>query len=64
MYLCHAWPQSYDHRSSHSYNTGTERVRFSPTRQIILAPSAKRGGVLSHEGRRVKGGLHRTKNRL
>ena len=28
-------------RPSHQYNAGTEHVGFSPTRQILLAPSAK-----------------------
>ena len=53
----HAWLQSYDHRPSHLYNTGMEHVGFSPTRQTLLAPSAKRREVLSgsHE-------LHPTKN--
>ena len=27
----------YDYRPSHPYNTGTEYVRFSPTRQALLA---------------------------
>ena len=33
-------------------SAGTERVECSPTRQTLLAPSAKRRGVLgeSHEG--------------
>ena len=35
-------PQSYDHKSSHPYHAGTEHVEFSPTRQALLAPSAKR----------------------
>ena len=35
------------------YNTGTEHVGLSPTRQTLLAPSAKRREVFgeSHEGR-------------
>ena len=39
-------------RRSHPYNAGTEDVGFSPTRQILLAPSAKRREVFdeSHEG--------------
>ena len=41
----HGWPSSYDHRSSHSYMAGTEHVRFSPTRVILFAPSAKRRDV-------------------
>ena len=47
-----AWPQSYDHRLSHPYYAGTERVGFSLTRQTMLAPSAKRREVFgeSHEG--------------
>ena len=47
-----AWPQSYDHRPSHLYCAGTEHVRFSPTRQIMLAPSVKRREVFGeqHEG--------------
>ena len=32
-------------RRSHPYNAGTEDVGFSPTRQILLAPSAKRWEV-------------------
>ena len=31
----HAWSQSYDHRSSHSYNAGTKYVGFSPTKQRV-----------------------------
>ena len=40
------------HRPSHPYNVGTEQVGFSPTRQALHAPSAKRREVLggSHEG--------------
>ena len=34
-----------DHGPSHPYNTGTELVVFSPTRQTLLAPSAKRREV-------------------
>ena len=47
-----AWPSSYDHRPSHPYYAGTEHVGFSPTRQTLLAPSAKRREVFgeSHEG--------------
>ena len=39
-------------RPSHPYNGGTEHVGFSPTRQALLAPSAKRREVFdrSHEG--------------
>ena len=39
-------------RPSHTYSAGTERVGFSPTRQTLLAPSAKRREVFgeSHEG--------------
>ena len=38
-------------RPSHPYNAGTEHVGFSPTRQILRAPSAKRREVFgeSHE---------------
>ena len=39
----HIWP--YAHRRSHPYNAGTEHVGFSPTRQTLLAPSAKRREV-------------------
>ena len=48
----HAWPYSYDDRPSRPYNAGTEHVGFSPTRQTLLAPSAKHREVLreSHEG--------------
>ena len=37
---------------SHPYYAGTEHVGFSPTRQTLLAPSAKRREVFgeSHEG--------------
>ena len=36
----------------HPYYAGTEHVGFSPTRQTLLAPSAKRREVFgeSHEG--------------
>ena len=38
-------------RSSHLYYAGAEHVGFSPTRQTLLAPSAKRREVFgeSHE---------------
>ena len=41
-----------DHRPSHLCNAGTEHVGFSPTRQILRAPSAMRREVFgeSHEG--------------
>ena len=32
-------------RPSHAYNAGTEHVVFSPARQTLLAPSAKRRDV-------------------
>ena len=53
MYSVCAWPLPYDHRPSHPYYAGTEHVGFSPTRQTLLAPSAKRREVFgeSHEGR-------------
>ena len=40
-----------DNRPSHLYNTGTERVGFSPTRQALHTPSAKRCEVFgeSHD---------------
>ena len=50
VYSCHALPWSHDHRRSHPYNPGTEHVGLPPTRQTLLAPSAKRrdgGGVSS-----------------
>ena len=49
---CMAVVVSYGYRSSHPYNVGTEHVGFSPTRQTLLAPSAKHREVLgeSHEG--------------
>ena len=37
---------------SHPHNAGTEHVGFSPTRQTLLAPSAKRRKVL---GESLKG---------
>ena len=43
---CHACLSLNDHRPSHPYNAGTEHVGCSPIRQILLAPSAKRGEVL------------------
>ena len=42
VYPVCAWPLSYDHRPSHPYDAGTEHVGLSPTRQTLLAPSAKR----------------------
>ena len=52
MYSVRAWPWSYDYRSSHPYYAGTEHVGFSPTRQTLLAPSAKRREVFDelHDG--------------
>ena len=45
-------------------HSGTEHVRFSPTRKTSRAPSAKRREVFgeSHEG--MKGDLHPSKNLL
>ena len=39
-------------RPSHPYNAGTGHVRFSPTMQTLLVPSAKDREVFgeSHEG--------------
>ena len=42
----YAWPQSHEHRPSHHYNAGMEHVGLSPTRQTLLAPSAKRRQML------------------
>ena len=52
VHSAHSWPPSYDRIPSLLYNAGTEHVGFSPTRQILLAPSPKRREVLneSHEG--------------
>ena len=38
-------------RPSHLYNAGTEHVEFSPTRQMLLAPSVRRREAFgeSHE---------------
>ena len=43
--------ESYGHRPSHPYNAGTEHAECSPTRQTLLAPSAKLREVFgeSHE---------------
>ena len=49
------------YRPSHPYNVGTEHVGLSPTRQTLLAPSAKRREVF---GESHGGELHPTKNRL
>ena len=48
--------------TKHPCNAGTEHVGFSPTRQILLAPSAKRRR--KYPASRMKGELHLTKNRL
>ena len=48
-----------DHKPSHPYNAGAEHVGFSPTRQTLLAPSAKRREVF---GESQKDELHPTKN--
>ena len=50
----------HDHRPSHPYYAGTEHVGFSPIRQTLLAPSAKRREAL---GESHKGELHPSKNR-
>ena len=47
---CHAWQLSYDHRLWHPYYAGTEQVGFSPTRWILVAPSAKRRQMLGVGG--------------
>jgi len=39
VYSCHAWPSSYDHRPSYSFNDVAEHVRLSPTRQKFLEPN-------------------------
>ena len=63
MYSCHAGPSSYDHRPLHPYNAETEQlVGFSPTRQALLVPSAKRNVRCSAS--RMKHELHATNNRL
>ena len=50
MYSVCAWPSSYDHRPSRPHYAGTEHVGFSPTRQTLLAPSAKRREVFGMSG--------------
>ena len=60
--LCHGCPQSYDHGPSHPCNAGTEHIGFSPTRQTLLAPSAKQN--VRRSVSRMKGELPPTKNRL
>ena len=52
----HGRSRIYDHRPSHPYNAGTEHVGFSPTRQTLLAPSAKRS--VRCRASRMKGELH------
>ena len=44
-----------DIRPSHAYDAGTDHVGFSPTRQTLLAPSAKRvgGGAGQHTAARL-----------
>ena len=51
--IMHGRSRMYDRRPWHPYNAGTEQVGFSPTRQALLAPSARRREVFgeSHEGR-------------
>ena len=44
-----------DHRPSHRYNAGTEHVGFSPTRQALLSPSAKRRDTFRGNGGRRAG---------
>ena len=46
VYSYQAWPQSYDHGPSHSYNAGTEYVGFSPTRQTLGGGEGVRCSVL------------------
>ena len=43
------------YRPSHPYNAGTEHVGFSPTRQALLATSAKRRRVLGESHNGMKG---------
>ena len=52
VYSACAWPKAYDHIPSHLYYARTEHVEFPPTRQTLLAPSAKRREVFGepHEG--------------
>ena len=47
-------------RPSHPYYAGTEHVGFSPTRQTLLAPSAKRREVFGESHERVNCTLPRT----
>ena len=54
------------YRPSHPYNVGTEHVGFPPTRQALLAPSAKRREVLgeSHERWAARGVMEKTSARV
>ena len=60
--LMHDGRSRYDHRPSQPHNAGTEHVGFSPTRQTLLAPSAKRN--VRCPASRMKGELHPTQNPL
>ena len=62
---CRAWPWAYIHRPSISlHHAGTEHIGFSPRRQTLFAPSAKRS--VRCWASRMRGGLHliHTTNRL
>ena len=45
VYSVCAWPRSHDHRPSHPHYARTEHIGLLPTRQTLLAPSAKRSEV-------------------
>lgn len=52
VYSCHASLWSYGLKRSHPYIAGTQHVEFRPTKQILVAPIAKRREGLgeSHRG--------------
>ena len=60
--MMHGRSRRHDHRPSYPYNAGTEQIRFSPTTQTMLAPSAKI--KLGCWASCMKGRLYLTKSRL
>ena len=50
-FSCRVPLHAYDHRPKHPYSAGAEHVVFTSTRQMLLAPIAKRREVLGESPR-------------
>ena len=59
LIIIHGRSRMNDHRPSYPYNAGTEKIRFSPTTQTMLAPSAnKKVGCWASCMKACKAALH------